>query len=109
MSSLLMIVAAMVEFAVVMILKYKVVKNDTQTLTYAKESDSTNMTIKSLTQPRENERPNDSKLSWSASQTADSVTMEKTIHEKMDNISFVLFPITYAFFNVTYVVICSQL
>ena len=108
MSSLLMIVAAMVEFAVVMILKYKFMRSSTQTLTQAKESESTNMNIKSVSQLKINKRVNDSKLAWRAIQPLESVIWDKTIHEKMDDISFVVFPMIYALFNVTYVVTCSQ-
>ena len=90
MSSLLMVVAGMVEFAAVMILKFKFAKKDTQTPTNAV-------------------RPNDSKLAWRANKSSDSVTFEKTIHDKIDDISFVLFPITYLLFNVIYFVYYSQI
>ena len=105
MSSLLMIVAAMVEFAAVMILKHKLTGRDTKTLINAGESGSSNVGARNEKQTREILRPADNKLAWSSRKPQESALIERPVHEKMDNVSFILFPITYALFNVIYLAI----
>ena len=104
MASLFMIVAALLEFAIVLILKHHPSKAGGQTPNEAEKGEPTNTTFANIFRVRTADEPTRQREAWTAEQTP-----KKPSHERIDQACFRIFPITFALFNVMYAAVYYQI
>ena len=94
-----MIVAALLEFAIVLILKHHPRNADLQLQANKNDTNLIERSSNARSSYQKNDRGTDNKEAWVTKQNDQP---KKPLHEKLDYACFLLFPIIYMLFNVIY-------
>ena len=100
MASLFMIVAALLEFAVVLIIKHRHGKVSQQVLEQVESTNYKNAALQIEHHSRNEGQSNSRKDAWVERNKPSS--SEKPTHERVDGASFAIFPTLYVLFNAMY-------